>query len=126
MLGGCSKSPNDELDLAKVSGQYKFMGGDPQSFRRKDFAEERLTLSPNGSFRQECRYAKGQVAIVEGSWSIQGGAVVFSTFSDCAGIWPLLDGRLGSASLILEKTRPMTILISPDLNVRYERGGGME
>lgn len=123
-LSGCSQSGDVASDRGKLVGSYRLVVGTNQPVTRKDFESSVLKLSADGTFIQECRYAGGDTHSVSGTWSYSNRNVQFSVFRDCAGVWPRSpDGRDVSASLIVELTSPISILLSPDINVRYERHG---
>lgn len=122
LLGACSPSGDSASDRGKLVGSYSLVVGTNQPVARKDLESSVLKLSPDGTFVQECRYAGGKTDSVSGTWSYSDRHVQFSVFRDCAGVWPPSPaGREGGANLIVEMTSPTTILLSPDINVRYER-----
>jgi hypothetical protein len=123
-LCACSPSGDAASDRAKLIGSYRLIVDANQPVARKDLESSALKLSPDGTFTQECRYVAGNAASVSGTWSYSNRRIQFSVFRDCAGVWPSsASERDISASLIVELTSPTTILLSPDVNVRYERQG---
>lgn len=121
-LFACSQSDSPAADREKLVGSYTLVVGANQPVTRQDFESSVLKLSPDGKFLQECRYSGGKTESVSGTWSYSDRHVQFSMFRDCAGVWPPSPtGREGGANLIVEITSPTTILLSPDINVRYER-----
>jgi hypothetical protein len=121
-LLACSQSDGPAADHTKLIGNYTLVVDANQPVTRKDFESSVLNLSPDGTFLQECRYLEQKIESINGTWSYSERHVQFSVFRDCAGVWPPSPlGREGGANLIVEITSPLTILLSPDINVRYER-----
>jgi hypothetical protein len=123
-LWGCSPWEDGASGRNKLIGNYTLVVPADQPLGRKDFASSVLRLSKDGMFTQQCRYRSGRTDSVIGSWSYSNRRAQFSAFKDCAGIWPRSSGKRDmSASLIVELSSPTAILLSPDVNVRYERYG---
>jgi hypothetical protein len=123
-LCACSQSQDGASDRARLIGSYRLIVGVNQPIARNDLESSVLKLSADGTFTQECRYSDGKTASLSGTWSYSNRGIQFSAFKDCAGVWLSSTGdRDISANLIVELTSPTTILLSPDVNVRYERYG---
>jgi hypothetical protein len=111
----------DEMK-GKLSGTYELIVGPKQPISRKDLLRSSLTMTQDGRFSQVCVFQGGVTEAIDGTWNLIEGGIQFSSFKDCAGVWPLnLKGNDTGASLIIEMSSPPTILLSPDVNVYYRR-----
>jgi hypothetical protein len=123
-LFACSPSQDSGSDRHKLIGSYKLVLAGNQKILRKNFVSSELKLSPNGMFTQQCRYTNGKADSAIGSWSYSNRRAQFSVFKDCAGVWPAgARNRNASASLTVDFTSPTRIVLSPEVNARYERHG---
>jgi hypothetical protein len=119
----CACSPDDAPSgRGKLVGSYRLIVPANEATARKDFSGSALKLSSDGMFTQQCRYKNGRTESVIGTWSYSKRRARFSVFKDCAGVGPTTAVKRDvGASLIVEFSSPTTILLHPDVNVRYER-----
>lgn len=122
-LLGCQRVPSPMEAKKELIGQYKlFIGADKTFIRNKDLLSSTLVLRSDGTFEEECIFQNKGRSTIDGSWHYFEGNVQFSRFRDCAGVWPSeIVKEDGAASLIVRFSKPPIILISPDVNVFYER-----
>lgn len=123
VIVACDKTRESTKKSVSLVGEYRLVVGDPQFLKDKRGYKDQINVRGDGTFSHVCE--RDGVVIHELSrekWSFDGKNIHFSTYRDCLGVWPKAkDDRPEGASLIVELTDPVVILLSPDLNIYYEK-----
>jgi hypothetical protein len=125
VLSGCSPADDKAAGRSELIGSYSLVVPAGQASARKDFASSTLRLTKDGMFTQQCRYKSGKADSAIGTWSYSNRHAQFSVFKDCAGVLQPSAANKGSMGrrLQVELGAPTRIVLSSQVNVRYERHG---
>jgi len=116
----CVKSPPDDPHPRRFVGKYELRVGTNQDVRRKDFRSGVLRLDANGTFQAECIHEGAPTTQDSGTWKVQRNRLYVDPLSDCVGVWPEGSSSRVLTGLVIENTKPLTLVLSADLNVYYE------
>lgn len=126
-LSACLPSDDAASGRSKLVGSYTLVVPADPPKARKDLAGSALRLTRDGMFTQQCRYKNGTTDSAIGTWSYSNRRAQFSVFKDCAGALPAAAGKgAAGASFAVDFDSPIRIIVSPKVNVRYERRGAPE
>lgn len=114
---GCSEKMDNESARKQLKGAYDLSVGQTGLQLNSNFLSSELRLHDDGTFTLNCAYKVVSQETVSGRWSVSEGKVQFDRFKDCAGVWPVTNS--GAASLLVSFSKPLTIMLSPDLPVYY-------
>jgi hypothetical protein len=122
-FSGCQKKLSQEEGRKKLVGEYNLIIGTNQKVSRTDFVSSKMVIYDNGTFVQTCVYRDGKSYTSNlNTWEYEekSGKIYLSSFQDCAGALPSYVNNTG-CHLIVEYTDQPIILLSPDLNIFYEK-----
>jgi hypothetical protein len=72
---------------------------------------------------QECIYNKDEHILKKSTWNFDDNtrSLWIENFVDCAGVWPINRDQENGANLTVEFSSTPLLILSPDINVFYEK-----